>query len=133
MKLVRGCALGISLAVAGCGSRPAVDRVYSGNVVRGRFVEPGAYAAFLRGVIAEAEGRDRDALVAYGEADKLDPGSPEIDTHIGEVRCRLDPGDATAQSRFAHALSLDPRYAPAWQANAQCAVARGNKAARSRD
>ena len=133
MKVARGFVLGVSLAVGACSSRPAVDRAYSGNVVRGRFVEPGAYAAFLRGVIAEAEGRDRDALVEYGEADKLDPGSPEIDTRIGEVRCRLDPGDATAQSRFAHALSLDPRYAPAWQANAQCAVARGSKAARSRD
>ena len=133
MKVARGCVLGVSLAVAACSPRPAVDRVYSGNVVRGRFVEPGAYAAFLRGVIAEAEGRDRDALVEYAEADKLDPGSPEIDTRIGEVRCRLDPGDATAQSRFAHALSLDPRYAPAWQANAKCAVARGSKAARSRN
>jgi tetratricopeptide (TPR) repeat protein len=133
MKLARACALGVTLAAAACSPRPAVYRAYSGNVVRGRFVEAGAYAAFLRGAIAEAEGRDRDALVAYGEADELDPGSPEIDTRIGEVRCRLNPRDATAQSRFAHALSLDPRYAPAWQANVNCAVARGDKGSRSRE
>jgi hypothetical protein len=118
----------IALLAAGCVVRPAVDRAYGGSVVRGQFVEPEAYAAFLRGAMAQAAGDLRGALSAYGEAARLDSNSPEIWTRTGEVRCKLDPRDAAAQKDFARALDLDATYARAWDAQARCATARGDAA-----
>ena len=43
--------------LAGCGAEPRVVRVYDGRIVEGRYVSPEAYAAFLRGVLAEESGR----------------------------------------------------------------------------
>ncbi len=123
-RLVAGGA--VALLAVGCAGRPAVDRAYGGSVVRGRFVEPEAYAAFLRGAIAQARGDLREALSAYAAAAQLDPSSPEVWTRTGEVRCKLDPRDATAQEALSRALDLDATYARAWEARAQCAMARGD-------
>jgi tetratricopeptide (TPR) repeat protein len=116
----------VALGVAGCGFRPSVDRAYEGSVVRGRFVEPEAYAAFLRGAMAQAAGDSREALAAYEDARRADGDSPEIWTRIGEVRCALDARAGEAERDFARALDLDPRYARAWSARARCALSRGD-------
>jgi tetratricopeptide (TPR) repeat protein len=105
-----------------------VDRAYGGNVVHGRYVEPEAYAAFLRGAMAQASGDLREALAAYGDASRLDPESAEIWTRIAEVRCQMAPRDAGAQRALAHALELEPSYARAWAVHAKCAMARGDDA-----
>jgi len=124
----RVLALASAIAASACASAVPVQRAYDGAVIQGRFIEPEAYAAFLRGALAEAAGDSRGALDAYADAAKLDPRSPELLTRTGEVRCRLDPHDARAQAAFAEALDAEPRYARAWAARAKCLLAGGQEA-----
>jgi tetratricopeptide (TPR) repeat protein len=114
--------------MTGCSLRPAVDRAYGGTIVPGRYVEPEAYAAFLRGAIAQAAGDSREALAAFQEARRVDGDSPEIWTRVGEVRCAMAARNGDADHDFARALDLDPRYARAWSARARCAALRGDEA-----
>jgi len=118
------------LACLGCAHRSTVERAYGGDVVEGHYVSPQAYAAFLRGAIAEAEGHAADALSAYGEAADFDPASPEPWTRMAQVRCSAGgrDGAAKAESELAHALGLDPGYARAWAVKAACAASRGDVA-----
>lgn len=120
--------LSLLLAV-GCAHEPRVDRAYDGHVVEGRYVEPEAYASFLRGAIAESAGNARDALAAYHEATRLDPQAAEAWTRIGEVLCRANPRDGHADEALARALSIAHDYARAWEATARCAAARGDDTA----
>jgi hypothetical protein len=113
-------------ALPGCVHPSVVERAYDGDVVEGRYVGPEAYAAYLRGVLAEADGRLDEAKDAFDEALVRQPWSPEVWTRIGRLRCRISPRDGAADDAFAHALSLDPTYAPAWSARAACASARGD-------
>jgi Tfp pilus assembly protein PilF len=117
-------------AAVGCGHSGVVQRAYDGNVVDGRYVSPEAYAAFLRGAIAEAEKRPADAIAAYAEAAQRDPGSPEPWTRIAEVRCATNAREheREAEAAIARALAIDPGYARAWSARATCAEARGDAA-----
>lgn len=126
----RTCALaaGIALAVNGCATAPTVSRLYDGRAIEGRYVESDAYAALLRGAIAEATGDARGALASYDRAARSDPHSPELDARIGAVRCALDPHDARADEAIRDALRADASYAPAWEAEASCAAARGDRA-----
>jgi Tfp pilus assembly protein PilF len=105
-----------------------VERAYDGHVVHGRFIVPEAYAAFLRGVAAEASGDLQAALAAYGEAAKLDPTAAEVWTRIGSVQCLANPRDPLADKSFARALERSERYARAWAAKATCALHRGDVA-----
>jgi len=127
-----GRALGLALALLGlacfgCAHPSVVERAYGGDLVEGRYVAPEAYAAFLRGAIAEADGRRVDALRAYREAAERDSASPEPWTRMAELRCSAGGAEVTGGERsIEHALALDPRYAPAWTARAACAAARGD-------
>lgn len=118
-----------SAAAAGCARAPGVERAYDGDLVCGRYVQPAAYAAFLRGAIAEAGGHLHDALVAYEEARDLDPDSAEVAARIGAVRCRADARDPEADRAFERASQLDPTFARAWTERARCAAERGDTAA----
>jgi hypothetical protein len=111
--------------VAGCGAEPRVTRVYDGKIVEGRYVSPEAYAAFLRGALAEESGDLKGALSAYLIAADADEDDPEIMARIGEVRCKLDTRDADADRAFSAALKRDPTYASALAAKARCSLARG--------
>ncbi len=112
--------------VAGCAGASKVTRVYDGRIVEGGFVPAEAYAAYLRGVLAEEAGDLRSALSAYELAASEDDEDPEPFTRIGEVRCKLDPKSKGADDAFARALRIDRTYAPALAAQARCAAARGN-------
>jgi tetratricopeptide (TPR) repeat protein len=114
-----------SMAATGCGSEPRVVRVYDGRVVQGRYVSPEAYAAFLRGALAEEAGDLKAAAVAYGQAADEDDEDPEIFARLGEVRCKLDPKDGNADRAFGRAVTLDASYAGALAAWSRCASARG--------
>lgn len=116
---------GAALAVAGCAGDPTVVRVYDGRIVEGAFVPSEAYAAYLRGVLAEEAADLKSALSAYEEAARADDEDPEPLTRIGDVQCRLDPKSKSADAAFARALKIDPGYAPARMAEARCALARG--------
>jgi len=119
-----------ALLAVGCLHPGSVQRAYEGDVVEGRFIEPDAYASYLRGAIAQAQGHAPDAIAAYMLAAHLDPASPEPWTRIAEVRCAADArGEAAEAERdVSHALDLDPGYARAWVARARCAEARGDVA-----
>jgi hypothetical protein len=111
----------------GCARAPLVERVYEGHVVEGRYIEPEAYAEFLRGAIAEADGDTRGALEAYWNAGRIDPSGPEIWTRIASVRCAINPRDTGADQDLTRALAIDERYARAWAVKAQCSLARGDE------
>jgi hypothetical protein len=119
-------ATALALWTAACVHGRVVERAYDGDVVSGRFIEPDAYAAFLKGAVAEAHGDLQGALSWYGQASHLDASAADIWTRIGDVRCRADPHDAEADASFARALGLDGTYARAWAAKARCALARGD-------
>jgi tetratricopeptide (TPR) repeat protein len=137
----------VGWACSGCAHGSSVERAYGGDVIEGRYVPSRAYAAFLRGAIAEAEGRSTEALGAYLDAAHRDPASPEPWTRMAQLRCANDalggpgaqpgagpggePGDRRESATLgdedvAHALKLDAGYAPAWAARAACAHARGD-------
>jgi hypothetical protein len=115
------------LFAASCASAVPVERAYDGRVVEGRYIEPAAYAAYLRGAIAESAGDSKRALVAFTEAARLDPDSVETAQRIAGARCEARPrecaprraeGDSSPASRE-HAIALalgsvDP--AAAWGA-----------------
>jgi hypothetical protein len=115
------------LFATSCASTVPVERVYDGRVVDGRYVEPAAYAAYLRGAIAESGGDLGRALAAYTEAAHADPQSVETAQRIAHVRCAIDPREcgprradddsppASRERAIARALtSADP--ATAWDA-----------------
>src|SRR5262245_58518004 len=116
---------GLLLSSVACRVEPEVTRIVDGRTLEGAFVEPEAYAAYLRGAIAEARGDDGEALRAYAEAARRDPADPEVWTRVGAARCKLSPRDAEADRAIERALAADPRYAPAWAARAQCSELRG--------
>lgn len=123
----RAIAIGL-VALAGCATPSKVARVYDGRVVEGPYVPPEAYAAYLRGVLAEEAGDFRSALAAYEEAIQADDEDPEPFTRIGDMRCRLDPKSRAADEAFAQAQSIDRTYEPLHVARARCAAARGQEA-----
>ncbi len=126
----RGVALALALAplALGCAGESKVTRVYDGRIVEGPFVPPEAYAAYLRGVLAEEAGDLRSALSAYELAAREDDEDPEPFTRIGDVRCKLDPKSKGADEAFSRALRIDRSYAPLLAAQARCSAARGNPA-----
>ncbi|HEY3817280.1 MAG TPA: hypothetical protein VGL81_08925 [Polyangiaceae bacterium] len=115
----------LASTTAGCGHPSFVERAYGGDVVVGHYISPEAYAAFLRGAIAEAGHHPDDALKAYAEAAERDPESPEPWTRMAEVWCSPGQGGAAnAERAVAHALELDASYARAWAVRAACAASR---------
>ena len=116
-------------SLLGCVAGTGVQRVYDGDVIVGRFVSSEAYAAYLRGAIADAEGHADEAQRAYEEASERQPSSAEVWTRLGELRCRIAPRDPRADDALDRALALDGGYAPAWAARASCALSRGDVAA----
>jgi hypothetical protein len=111
------------LSSSGCASNTSVARIVDGRPIAGRYIEAEAYAAFLRGVLAEGRGDVREALVAYEEAAARDDDEPETFARIAELLCKTSPGDARAIRALDRALTLDPNHARAWQARATCALA----------
>ena len=108
-----GAWLAMGAACSACAGAPDVTRIVDGHVLEGPFVEPEAYAAFLRGAIAEERGDLPSALREYEAILSVDDDNPEIWTRIGAVRCRTDPRDAEGARAIDRALALDPDYAAA--------------------
>jgi len=125
IALLAAVALGLG---TGCLPEARVSRVYDGKVHHERYIHPEAYAAFLRGVLAEEAGDGKGALSAFTQAADDDDDDPEIWTRIGEVRCKLDPKDDGADKAFARALKVDPTYANALAGKARCSLARNKPA-----
>jgi len=75
-------------------------------VIEGRFIDEDAYAAVLRGAIAEASGRYDEAVLAYESAGREDQADPLVLMRLGAARCARDPKDARADKAFAKAAEL---------------------------
>lgn len=109
--------------VAGCGSSRGITRVVDDVTEDGRSIEPEAYAAYLRGALAEEDGRVDEALAAYDAAAKADVADVDIRVRRARILCARSPRDAEAE--IARALAEDPRYAPAHAARAACLARAG--------
>jgi hypothetical protein len=125
-------ACGCLLAAAGCGGASTVTRLVDGREIAGRYIEPEAYADFLRGVLAQERGDLQEALRAFTVALERDPEEPEIWARYAAVRCALNPADAHAERAIERALALDPESARAWASRAACAMGRNDAKAASR-
>jgi hypothetical protein len=79
------------LAASACVRSSHVERVFGGTLVEGRYIEAPAYAAFLRGSLADVAGETREAVNAYREAVRVDADVRTALTAKGAVRCRLEP------------------------------------------
>src|ERR1700735_4564948 len=121
VNVSRALAVGfLSVLTLGCVGSTTVERGYGGAVVEGRYVSPEAYSAYLRGAIAEADGQVPEALAAYEGAGRRDSRSPEPWARMAALSCRVGGWSGTAAAQIDHALGLEPRYAPAWEIQAQC-------------
>jgi tetratricopeptide (TPR) repeat protein len=102
-----------------------------GHRVQGRFVADEAYAAYLKGVVLETQGRIDLAMAAYGEAIEHDPESAELWTRLGVLRCSeaTKPGGpvktAGPWDAFTRASEIDPGYEETWTERARCHLKRG--------
>jgi tetratricopeptide (TPR) repeat protein len=120
------CALPASLAIAtsGCGVDEGVIRVVDGDVMITHFVPAEAYAAFLAGTLAEADGRLTIAQGRYRDALSIDDRDPLVWARLGDVTCRLSASNREADAAFKRALAIDPSSASAREALSACAERR---------
>lgn len=113
-------ALACALATACAGTHGSVTRLVDGRTIDGSFVSADAYAAFLRGAVAQEEGRYAEALAAFEQVLAIDPDDPEPWSRVAMVRCTQRSGDPAGAVAAARALHLDPDYGPAHFAEAWC-------------
>ena len=106
--------------LSGCAPSPVV-RVFDGVAVAGPYIPPSAYAAYARGVDAEARGDRAGALAHYRVALARDEKSVELWTRVGT----LDPTSA-GDVALERAEALDPDYAPLHRARAERALGAGD-------
>ena len=128
LVVVAGAAVlgGLAGAGLGCASNEKVARVIDGRPVSGEFVPAEAYAAYLRGAIADAAGDLHGAIEGYAIASALGPRDPEPLARLGDARCRRDAHDPRADEALGRALAIDGAYGPALEAKARCAERRGD-------
>jgi hypothetical protein len=115
----------VAAALCGCGGGGTVTRVAGAQVAEGRFIDEDAYAAVLRGAIAEAGGRYAEAVLAYEAAGRADEADPLVLRRLGASRCAADPSDARADRAFARADELTGAAASTALERAWCAGRRG--------
>jgi hypothetical protein len=113
-------------ALSACSSGHGTERVFDGHTVRGRYIQPEAYAAYTEGVYREANGDFAGAEQAYRQAQVRDAQSPEILTRLGALACRQSV--PRALRLFERANAFEP-YAPAWTARARCLAGQQSAAA----
>lgn len=131
-RLRRVAPLVVSILLGvGCASSYPVTRMVGGHRVEGRFVGDQAYAAYLKGVVLETEGRLDAAATAYEEAIVHDPDSAELWTRIGALRCSAPakPGAPASGNgpwdAFTRAAEIDPEYEETWTERARCHLRHG--------
>jgi cytochrome c-type biogenesis protein CcmH/NrfG len=129
---MRALILASLIAAVGCGGARAVTRVVDGREIAGRYIEPEAYADFLRGVLAQERGDHQEALRGFAAAAERDGDEPEIWVRYAAVRCAMRPGDPEAERALDRALARDSENARAWAVRASCALGRNDAAASAR-
>lgn len=110
----------------GCSFTPSVTRLVEGRFREGDFVAGAAYDAFVRGALAEADGRDADALNAYETAIARGPSDALPHVRLAATLARVGQPEA-ADREIARALAIDPSFAPALDLRARLLGARGKR------
>ena len=117
--------MGAAVVAAACAAgRPTVERRVDGQLVEGRFIDSGAYAAYGGAVLLEARGDDRGAVELYRKALDSDPRSVEILTRMAAALCRLGSASG-AKDTFERARQIDPTFAPRLREEARCRLQQG--------
>ncbi len=123
--LLKGVAVSVLFyALAGCAGRPQVTRVYDGHIVRGRYISPEAYAAFMRGILAEESGDYRMASVEFETATREDPRDPEVWLRLGAARCKMMGQTRSYEQAFDRAEDADRAYPSLSAFRSECASLR---------
>lgn len=113
--MVAALSLGMLAPLAACGSASSgsIPRTLGGSVVRGAFVPPGAYEAYIRGELLLAQGRPREAVAQF----ELATTAPDEDAYL---LSRLAYAELLADQRasslrtLAQAAALDPCSEAVW-------------------
>jgi len=111
------------VAAGGCGAEEKVVRVVDSDVMTQRYVPPEAYAAFLAGTLAEADGRFDVAYARYRDALSVDDTDPLVWARLARVACRMQGHQSDADTALSQALTLDPTLSAALEAQGECAIA----------
>jgi hypothetical protein len=109
-----------ALALVACARQPVV-RVVQGERVEDRAIASEAYAAYLRGSLAESAGDWARARAEYRRVLSWDDASVEARARLGRVECRAT-GRADALEA---AVSFAPGAELAWLELARCHLAQG--------
>jgi hypothetical protein len=116
----------LALFSTACVSAGGVERTYDGHVVMGRSVEAAAYAAYVRGFLAELDGRREEGIAAYREVLRMDPVSAEAAARLQALACSRGSSDPPASKQGTHlrstALARDPKQASAKIESDRCAA-----------
>jgi tetratricopeptide (TPR) repeat protein len=120
-----------AVASSACSGRGVV-RLVDGVPVAHRFIPARAYAAYARGIHAEAEAHYPDAIAAFTESAQADSDGVEPRVRLGAALCH-ERRFEDAKSAFRDAEERDPAFEPLWRERAICAVARSDLAEAKRD
>jgi tetratricopeptide (TPR) repeat protein len=125
VKRLLASSLALSCLSAGaCARYTSTTRIQDGREIEGPVIAEEAYAAYMRGALADAEKRWPQALEAYDEAARYAPASVELRVRLGRVACKLGV-NRRADDEFTRAEALDASYAPLPREQAECATVRG--------
>lgn len=121
-------ALGCQLVAA-----ERVTRGFDGRLIEGVSVSEEAYEAYVRGAVAEGRRDYGAAEMAFEQAARFAPDTPDPWVRLGAARCARTPLSPGVAAAFAQALELDEAFAPAYAERARCALGRGKLADAERD
>jgi len=113
-----------------CGGAPpaAVPRTLHGSTIRGAFVPPSAYEAYVRGELLLAQGRPAEAVMQFELATTAPDEDPYLLSRLAYAQ--LQSGDrAEAERTLAHAGKLDRCSEAVWLTRGLVAENKGDLAA----
>lgn len=130
---LRGLAVVVlALLTSACARTPVVVRGIDGELVPGRYVGRDAYAAFLEGALAEADGDMRRARSAFRRAVDEDDDSALAWSRLARAHCALGEWD-DARAALRKAQSRDASLSSVAEARAECLERRGDRAGAARE
>jgi tetratricopeptide (TPR) repeat protein len=122
-----GSLLALLLLTPGCAQHAPRDvpRSLRGATLRGAFVPPGAYEAYLRGELLLARGRPTEAAAQFDLATTAPEEDPYLLSRLAHAQL-LAGERALAEQTLAHAAGLDPCAEAIWLMRGELAASRGD-------
>jgi len=127
---IRACALLLCLSAAACGGAlpDRIPRTVHGSTLRGAFVPPYAYEAYVRGELLLAEGRPAEAAAQLELASTAPDEDPYLLSRLAYAQL-LSGSRAEAERTLAHAGRLDRCSEAVWLVRGALAERAGDLAA----